>query len=126
MGLVVVFRFLAARRLLQLSDERVRKREVQCDSNTDHGDSIKQRYNQEHFGLQHRRQLRLPCSAFEEAAAQKAHADTYAQCAKADQNRDGNRGLTNYSFHQFLQLRILSKVINALQMRDSNKQQSTS
>jgi hypothetical protein len=80
-----------------------------CDTYTDHGDSVEQRDDQKHFSLQHRRQLRLSCRTFEEATAQEPHADSDAQRTQADQNRDGDRGVTNYSFHQCLLFEIKSK-----------------
>ena len=99
----------AAYGVLVLRDERVRESEEQSDTNTDHGYRVEQRDDEEHLRLQHRRQLRLTCGTFQEAATEEAHADTDAQCAKADQKRYGQCGKPNYSFHQFLQLRIRSK-----------------
>jgi len=97
---------------LQLTDERVCEREEQCDTNTDHGDSVEQCDDEEHFCLQHRSQFGLPCSTFEEAAAQKAHADTYAKGAKADQKCDSDSRERDNSFHQFLLRRVKSKYLN--------------
>ena len=55
--------------------------------------------DEEHLRAQHRRELRLSRGAFEEAPAERAHADGDAERAEADQNRDGDRRQANYSFH---------------------------
>src|SRR5690606_20940512 len=86
--LIGISRTSAAHRILQLADERVGEREVERDTHADHRDGVEQRHDQEHLGLQHRGELRLPCRAFEEAAAQEPHADADAQGAESDENRD--------------------------------------
>src|SRR5262245_12807640 len=68
-----------AGRRLQLPHEGVREGEEQCDADSDHRDRVEQRDDDEHLRLQHRGELRLACSAFEEAAAQQAHADADAE-----------------------------------------------
>src|SRR5688572_22823684 len=88
------------RRLLQLPDERVGEGEEQRDADADHRDRVEQRDDDEHLRLQHRGEFRLACGAFEEAAAQQAHADADAERAEADEDRDSNRGKTNHSFHR--------------------------
>jgi len=100
------------RGLLQLCNERVSEREEQRDTYSDHSHGIEQCDNEEHFRLQHRSQLRLASSTFEEAAAKKTHANTDAKCAEADQKCDSNRREANYSFHQFLLDRIKSSLLN--------------
>src|SRR5688572_15261174 len=89
-----------AGRLLQLPDERVGEGEEQRDTHADHRDGVQERHDDEHLRLQHRGELRLASGALEEAAAQQAHADAYAECAEADEDRDSNRGKTNHSFHR--------------------------
>ncbi len=76
---------LAAGCSLQLADERVCKCEKQRDANTDHRNGIEQCNNDKHFRLQHGRQFGLTCGTFKKAATQKAHTDTDAQCAEANQ-----------------------------------------
>ena len=93
---------------MQLSNERIGEREEQRDTNTNHRNGIEQRDDEEHFRLQHRSQLRLTCSTFKEAAAEKAHANTNAEGAEADQKCDSDRREANNSFHQFLLPRIKS------------------
>src|SRR5688572_25956862 len=88
------------RRLLQLPDERVREGEEQRDADADHRDRVEQRDDDEHLRLQHRREFRLARGTLEEAPAQQAHADADAQRAEADENRDSDRGESNYSFHR--------------------------
>src|SRR6188768_3585753 len=60
------------------------------DADTDHRDGVEQRDHEEHLRTQHRSQLRLARSAFEESAAEKSHPDADAEGAEADQesNRD--------------------------------------
>jgi hypothetical protein len=94
---------------LKLTYERVSEREEQRNTNTDHGYGVEQCDDEEHFRLQHRGKLRLARSAFEEAAAEQAHADAYAKGAKADQKCDSDSRERNNSFHQFLLGRIKSK-----------------
>ena len=112
---------------LQLTNKRVSECEKQRDTNTDHCYRIEQCDDEEHFRLQHWSKLRLTCSAFKEATAQKAHADAYAERAETNQKCDGNRRKANNSFHLFLLRRTKSnllnlkvKVINAILMPSSN------
>jgi len=60
------------------------------------------------FLVEHRGELGLASRAFEESAAQKAHADADAQGAEADQNRNRDRRQTNHNIHQCLRSRVVA------------------
>ena len=59
-----------AQERFHLCNKGICKREEQRDTHTDHGNSVKQRDNQEHFCLQHRCQFRLTCTTFKKTTAQ--------------------------------------------------------
>src|SRR6187401_3241010 len=90
-----------AARGLQLADERIGEREEQRDADTDHRDGVEQRDHEEHLRTQHRSQLRLARSAFEESAAEKSHPDADAEGAEADQESNRDRRQTNHDIHLY-------------------------
>src|SRR6185312_13607944 len=69
--------------------EGVREREEQREADTDHGDRVDERRDDEHLHLQHRGQLRLTRGAFEEATTENTEADSRAERAQTENNADG-------------------------------------
>src|SRR5438552_18980874 len=78
--------------LLQPRQERIREREEQRETDTDHGNRVDERGDNEHLGLQHRRQLRLTRRTFEKAATENAETDGGAQRTHAEDDSDGQHG----------------------------------
>jgi hypothetical protein len=83
-------------------DERVGEGEEQREADADHRDRVDERRDDEHLGLQHRGELRLTGSAFEEASTENAEADGGAERAEAEDDAHGQHGHTVDSCHSIL------------------------
>src|SRR6266700_161144 len=89
----------------QSGGERVRESKEQRETDTDHGDRVHQRRDDEHLDLQHRRKLGLARGTFEEPAAENTEADGGAKRAHAEDDSHGEHGHALYMckiFHSTL------------------------
>src|SRR5699024_4694470 len=71
----------------------------QRNTDTDHGDCVKQAGHQEHTAGKHGRHFRLPGNTFEKFTTEDTETDGGTECAKANQQAHGHCGQTNNEFH---------------------------
>ena len=74
-------------------EQRIAEREQHREADADDERGVDQAEQQEHLGLQLRRELGLAGGGFEEAAAHDAHADAGAGGADADHETDADAGV---------------------------------